>query len=86
MSGARPPLTRHRREADGIAGAPLAWAQDVVFAAEGLSASQDGPAWSLYCVADGHMGLAAANYVEANLWRVLAPMLPKARMPDCDSE
>eukprot|EP00803_Ostreobium_quekettii_P003528 evm.model.scf_539.5 EVM.evm.TU.scf_539.5 scf_539:29696-31880(-) len=56
--------------------------EDLIFALEGLTPERDGPPWSMYCVCDGHMGGAAAQYVEANLWAVLAPLLPKGCMPD----
>lgn len=56
--------------------------EDVVFARERLTTVPDGPAWSLYCVCDGHTGVGAADFVKDNLWNSLAPLLPKCPLPE----
>jgi len=60
--------------------------EDVAFAREGRVLAQDGPTWSLYCLASGHGGAGAANYVRQRLWRVLGPLLPSTHIPDHEGQ
>ncbi|CAD7704030.1 unnamed protein product [Ostreobium quekettii] len=59
--------------------------EDVVFVHERLRNGKSGPAWSLYCVCDGHGGTEAANHVRARLWKTLGPRLPESPLPEMDS-
>eukprot|EP00803_Ostreobium_quekettii_P003525 evm.model.scf_539.2 EVM.evm.TU.scf_539.2 scf_539:7757-12895(-) len=56
--------------------------EDSVFVREGGALRRDGPAWSLFCLCDGHNGTQAAQYIKANLWNVLARRLPLWRLPE----
>jgi len=56
--------------------------EELVFVREGASRGGEGPSWSLYCVCDGHRGRGAALYVKDHLWSVLAPLLPRTRLPE----
>eukprot|EP00803_Ostreobium_quekettii_P006995 evm.model.scf_65.2 EVM.evm.TU.scf_65.2 scf_65:8804-13901(+) len=60
--------------------------EDVVCVREGAVCGAGGPPWCLYCVCDGHKGPAAAAHVRAHLWSRLEPLLPRAALPDSDSE
>lgn len=53
-----------------------------MFVQDKLSNVPGGSPWSLYCICDGHNGVAAALYVRDRLWATLAPLLPRFRMRD----
>ncbi|CAD7704638.1 unnamed protein product [Ostreobium quekettii] len=59
--------------------------ESVVFVREGVAPVRGGPLWSLYCLCDGRQGPGAAKYFRANLWAVLAPLLPRRRVKDGDT-
>ncbi|CAD7697128.1 unnamed protein product [Ostreobium quekettii] len=59
---------------------------DVLFVREGLAVDPGGPAWSVYCLCDGHAGSLAAKYVRRHLWRELGQSLPKRVKLDCGGQ
>eukprot|EP00803_Ostreobium_quekettii_P009953 evm.model.scf_1398.3 EVM.evm.TU.scf_1398.3 scf_1398:27316-31874(+) len=40
----------------------------------------------MYCMCDGHGGIAAAKYVRRHLWREIAGLLPRTPLPESDND